>query len=92
MLPQQRTSAAADMGRLAVHDHPRRQKEARRGSTIHQLHYNRRFERRKREEQEKRSNELAPDKEREPHPGKSFGAELNDGGDKIHRPEERGSN
>ena len=47
------------------------------------------FERRKGEQQQKRRHKLRPDEERQPHPGQSLGAQLNDGGDEIDRAEQR---
>ena len=76
------------MKRRAVDDHSGRQKKAGRGGAIHQLHYDCRLERRKRQQQKKGGNKLRPDEKRQTHPGQAFGAQLNDGGDEIDRAEQ----
>ena len=67
---------------------PARQEEAGCRHAIHQLHDDGGFERRKREQQQKRGDELRPNEERQPHPGQALGAQLNDGGDEIDRAEQ----
>ena len=90
MLPQQRTAAAADVRKLAAHRKAGRQKETRVRDVVHQLHDGGGFERRKRQQQQERRHELRPDKERQAHPGHARRAQLDDGGDEIHRAQQRG--
>ncbi len=89
VLPEKRTATAADLQRRAVHDQAARHEETGRRHAIHQLHDDRGFERRKREQQQKRGHELRPDEERQPHPGHPLGAQLNDRGDEIDRAKQR---
>ena len=91
VLPQERTAAAADVQRRAVNNQAGRQEKTRPGHAIHQLHDRRRFERRKREQQQKRGHELRPDEKRQPHPGHALGPQLDDGGDEVHRAQQRRS-
>ena len=92
VLPQQWTAASADVQGRAVHDHSCRQEKAGRGRAIHYLHHDRRFKRRKGEQQQESGNKLRPDEKRKPHPGQAFGAQLNDRGNEIDRAEKRRRN
>ncbi len=56
---------------------------------VHQLHDDRGFQRRKREQKQERRHELRPDEERQPHPGHPLCAQLNDRRDEINRAEQR---
>ena len=89
MLPQQRAAAAADVRQLAADRQSRRQEKARARDVVHQLHHARGFERRKRQQQNEGRHELRPDEPRQPHPGHARRAQLNDGGDEIHRAQQR---
>ena len=85
MLPQQRAAAAADVRQMSSNCQARRQKETRARQVVHQLQDARGFERRKRQQQQERGHELRPDKKWHPHPRHAWCAQLNDGGDEIHR-------
>ena len=91
MLPEQRTAAAADMAN-ARRRQAGRQEETRVRDLVHQLHDAGGFERRKCEQQEEPGYELRPDKKRQPHPGHSRRAQLNDGRQKIHGSQQRRGN
>src|SRR5438094_7668402 len=92
MLPQERTTSAADRHRHAIHYQTAWQKKAGMRKSIHQLHDDRRFERRERQEQQKRGDKLRPHKKRKSHPGQPFGTQLNDCGDEIDGAEQRRRN
>src|ERR1700694_4479629 len=66
-LPQKRTASAADVQGRTVYDHSGREEETRGRSSIHQLHDDRGLERRKGEQQQKRSDKLCPNKKWQPH-------------------------
>src|SRR5215813_8950252 len=57
--------------------------------TIHQLHNDRSLERRKCQQQQKRSDKLRPNEKRKSHPGQPFGAQLNDSGNEIYGAKQR---
>ena len=92
VLPQNGAAAAADVDGRAVNDQAGGKEKAGRRQPVHQLHDDGRFQRRESEEQKKSGDELAPDEEGQTHPGQPLGPQLNDGGDKVDRPEQGRSN
>ena len=88
VLPQKRTAAAADVQWRSVDDHPSRHEKTGRRHAIHDLHDDRCFQRRKREDEKKRRDKLRPDEKRQAHPGQPFGAQLDDRRDEIDRSEQ----
>ena len=89
MLPEQRVAAARDFqGPVADHQ-PARQEEAGPRHLVHELQDARRFERRKREQQQEARHELRPDEERQPEEAETLGPELHDGHDEVDRTEQR---
>ena len=68
MLPQQRTPAAAAVGKLAADCEAGWQEETRVCEIVHQLQNAGGFERRKREQQNEGGHELRPDEKRQAHP------------------------
>ena len=68
MLPEQRRAAAAAVPRRAADDQAAGREEARAGQAVHQLHERRGLQRREREQEQERGDELRPDEERHAHP------------------------
>ena len=89
MLPEQRAAAAADINRLPGNHQTAWQEETGVEHVIHELHHAGGFERRECKQEQKRGHELRPNKERQAHPAHALGAQLDDGGDEIHRPQQR---
>ena len=89
VLPQQRAAAAAAVGKLAADGEAGRQEETRVRDVVHQLQNAGGFQRRKGEQQDEGGHELRPDEKRQAHPRHAGRAKLDDGGDEIHRAEQR---
>ena len=88
MLPQERATAAADVHGRSIHDHPGRHEKTGRSRSVHQLHDDRRFQRRERQHQKECGDKLGPDEKWQSHPGQTGCAQLDDGGDEIDRTQE----
>ena len=61
------------------------------GHAVHELHDAGGFERREGEQEEETGDEHRPHEEGHAHPGEAAGTEVDDGGDEVHRAEQRGS-
>ena len=89
VLPEQRTAATGDVIGLARDHQTRRQEEAGAKHLVHQLEDACGFQRREREQEDKRRDKLCPCEERHPHPGEARRAQLNDRGNEVHRSQQR---
>ena len=89
VLPEQRIATAGNLERPVADDEPARQEEAGARDLVHQLQHARRFERRKREQQQEARHELRPHEERQAEETQAFRAQLNDRDDEVDRAEQR---
>ena len=89
VLPEKRVTTACNIQQLAGNNEPTREKKARSGNTIHQLHYAGGFKRWEREQQQKGRHELCPGEEGQTEERQSLDSELNGRDNEIYRPQKR---
>ena len=92
VLPEQRAAATGHRADFAADHQTRRHEKARIGHAIHELKNSCRLQRRKRQQQQKRSDKLCPDEERQPHHRQPLHAQLNDRDDEVDRAQQRRGN